>query len=87
MRRNSRNGEMVERLNGRMAEWWNGVIVERLILAEWRDGRNRYLPTAFMVHADDNTNTDTFYSFIVYKPIGPSALILVMKDFSFVVLL
>ena len=57
---------MVERLNGRMAERRNGgtaELVERLILAEWRDGRNRYLPTSFMVHADDDT--DTFKSFIV----------------------
>ena len=38
--------------------------MERLILAEWRDGRNRYLPTSFMVHADDD-DTDTFKSFIV----------------------
>ena len=64
--RNSRNGGMVKRRNGRMAERRNGVtaeLVERLILAEWRDGRNRYLPTSFMVHA--NEDTDTFKSFIV----------------------
>ena len=57
----------MERLNGRMAERRNGgtaELVERLILAEWRDGRNRYLPTSFMVHADDD-DTDTFKSFIV----------------------
>jgi hypothetical protein len=49
-----------------MVEWRNGgtaELVERLILAEWRDGRNRYLPTSFMVHADDDT--DTFKSFII----------------------
>ncbi len=46
----------VEWRNGGMAE-----LVEQLILVEWRDGRNRYLSTAFMVHADDDdTNTDTF---------------------------
>ncbi len=50
------NGRMVERRNGGTAE-----LVEQLILVEWRDARNRYLPTAFMVHADDtNTDTDTF---------------------------
>ena len=46
---------MVGRLNSRMAERRNGAtaeLVERLILAEWRDGRNRYLPTSFTVHAD-----------------------------------
>ncbi len=68
MRRNSRNGGMVKQRNGgtaegRMAEWQNGGI---LILAEWWDGRNCYLPTTFMVHADDdNDDTDTFKSFIV----------------------
>ena len=67
-----------------MAEWRNGGMAELRNggMAEWRDGRNRYLPTSFMVHADDDT--DTFKSFIVYKPIGPSALILVMMFFSFV---
>ena len=62
-----RNGGMVEMAewrNGGMAEWRNGGM------AKWRDGRNRYLPTSFMVHADDDT--DTFKSFIVYKPIGAS---------------
>ena len=65
---------MVERLNGRMAERRNGgtaELVERLILAEWRDGRNRYLPTSFMVHADDDT--DTFKSFIVQADRGFAA--------------
>ena len=55
-----RNGGMVEMAewrNGGMAEWRNGGM------AKWRDGRNRYLPTSFMVHADDDT--DTFKSFIV----------------------
>ena len=60
MRRNSRNGGMAEWRNGGTAE-----LVERLILAEWQDGRNCYLPTSFMVHADDDDDTDTFKSFIV----------------------
>ena len=59
------NGRMADRQNGgmrnggmvEMAEWRNGGM------AKWRDGRNRYLPTSFMVHADDDT--DTFKSFIV----------------------
>ena len=63
------NGFAVEWRNGGMAERRNSVtaeLVERLILAEWRDGRNRYLPTSFMVHADDDDDdTDTFKSFIV----------------------
>ena len=48
-----------------MAEWRNGGMAELRNggMAEWRDGRNRYLPTSFMVHADDDT--DTFKSFIV----------------------
>jgi hypothetical protein len=42
---------MVEWRNGRMAEW----------LAKYWDGRNGYLPTTFMVHANDtDTDTDTF---------------------------
>ena len=74
MRRNSRNGGMVkrrnggtaERSNGGMEEWRNGGIrgtIDSGGMAGWRDGRNRYLPTSFMVHADDDT--DTFKSFIV----------------------
>ena len=70
-------GGMAERRNGGLAEWRNGGMVEKRTewrnggmaelrnggMAEWRDGRNRYLPTSFMVHADDDT--DTFKSFIV----------------------
>ena len=65
-----RNGGMVEWQNGGSAEWrnaerWNGGMAEWRNggMAKWRDGRNRYLPTSFMVHADDDT--DTFKSFIV----------------------
>jgi hypothetical protein len=45
----NRDNDVAEWRNGGMAEW----------LAKWRDGRNGYLPTTFMVHADD-TDTDTF---------------------------
>ncbi len=48
------NGRTVERRNGRIAE-----LVELLIQAEWRNGRNGYLPISFMVHAYDD-DTDTF---------------------------
>jgi hypothetical protein len=48
---NWRTDRMVEWRNGRMAEW----------LAKYWDGRNGYLPTTFMVHANDtDTDTDTF---------------------------
>jgi hypothetical protein len=50
-----RNGGMAEWQNGGMAEWRNGGMAEWL--AKWRDGRNGYLPTSFMVHAN---NTGTF---------------------------
>jgi hypothetical protein len=45
-----------------MAEWRNGGMAELQNggMAEWRDGLNRYLPTSVMVHADDDTDTDTF---------------------------
>jgi hypothetical protein len=70
-------GRMAERLNsGRMAEWWD--------CKEQRYGRNGYLPTLFMVHADTNDDdTGTIYSYTIDKLIGPSALIPVMM-FSFV---
>ncbi len=57
----------VEWQNGGMAEWRNGGNGGRM--AEWLNGRNGYLPTIFMVHANDNDddNTDTFKSFIVLK--------------------
>jgi hypothetical protein len=53
-----------------MAEWRDGGNGGRM--AEWSNGRNGYLPTIFMVHADNDTNT--FKSFIIDKPIGPAAL-------------
>ncbi len=56
-----------------MAEWrdgGNGRNGGQMV--EWLNGRNGYLPTIFMVHADDDNNnddddddTDTFKSFIV----------------------
>ncbi len=56
--------ETAEWWNGRMADWQNGGIgraIDSGGTAEWRDGRNRYLPTAFMVHAaDTDTDTNTF---------------------------
>ena len=65
---------MAEQLNSRMAEQRTAELVQRLILAEWRDGRNRYLPTSFMVHADDDDDdTDTFKSFIVQADRGFAA--------------
>jgi hypothetical protein len=53
--------------NGRMAELWNGGNGGQM--AEWLNGGNGYLPTIFMVHADDDDDkdTDTFKSFIVLK--------------------
>jgi hypothetical protein len=49
-----RNGEMVR--NGGMAEWCNGGMAELRNggMVEWRNG---YIPTTFMVHADDDTDT------------------------------
>ncbi len=44
-----------------MAEWQNGRNGGRM--AEWLNGGNGYLPTIFMVHAnddDDDDDTDTF---------------------------
>ncbi len=61
-----RNGGMAEWRNGGMAEWRNGRNGGQT--AEWSNGGNGYLPTIFMVHADDgddNNNTNTFKSFIV----------------------
>jgi hypothetical protein len=53
--------------NGGMAEWRNGRNGSQM--AEWLNGGNGYLPTIFMVHAndddDDDDNTNTFKSFIV----------------------
>jgi hypothetical protein len=58
---------MEEWRNGGMAEWRNGGNGGRM--AEWSNGGNGYLPTIFMVHADDDEDddddTDTFKSFIV----------------------
>ncbi len=59
---------MTEWRNGRMAEWRNGGNGGRM--AKWSNGGNGYLPTIFMVHAndddgDDDDDTDTFKSFIV----------------------
>ncbi len=55
--------------NGGLVEWRNGGNGSRM--AEWFNGRNGYLPTIFMVPAnddnDDNNNTDTFKSSIVLK--------------------
>ncbi len=63
-----RNGGMVEMADGMadgMEEWRNGGNGGRM--AEWLNGGNGYLPTIFMVHANDNDkdNTNTFKSFIV----------------------
>ncbi len=52
--------------NGGMAEWRNGRNGGRM--AEWSNGGNGYLPTIFMVHAnndDDKDDTESFKSFIV----------------------
>jgi hypothetical protein len=52
--------------NGGMAEWQNDGNGGQM--AEWSNGGNGYLPTIFMVHADDddnNNDTNTFKSFIV----------------------
>ncbi len=67
-----RNGGMAEWRNGGMAEWRDGGIagndgmasIWMMNVAEWWNGgmekwRDGYLPTTFMVHADDN-DTDTF---------------------------
>jgi hypothetical protein len=50
-----------------MAEWKNGGMagLQRTVprrMAEWRDCKERYLPSTFMVHADtdDDDDTDTF---------------------------
>ena len=58
---------MAEWQNGGMAEWWNGGR-----MAEWSNGGNGYLPTIFMVHAnnDDDDNTNTFKSFMVQADRG-----------------
>ncbi len=50
------NGRTAEWQNGRTAEWQNGRMAEWRDCKERRNGRNGYLPTSFMVHA----NTDTF---------------------------
>jgi hypothetical protein len=52
--------------NGGMVEWRNGRNGGRM--AKWSNGGNGYLPTIFMVHADDDDDDDdinTFKSFIV----------------------
>ncbi len=49
-----------------MAEWRNGGNGGRM--AEWLNGGNGYLPTIFMVNADDDDDdddTDIFKSFII----------------------
>jgi hypothetical protein len=61
---------MAEWQNGGMTEWRNGAMADRMVeWREWRNGRKNgrmvewreYLPTYyFMVHADDDTDDDTF---------------------------
>jgi hypothetical protein len=55
-----RNGGTTKRLNGGTVEQRNW-LVDLLIQAERRNGRNGYLPNSFMVHAAaDVCDTDTF---------------------------